>query len=91
MVEGQSLGHRCILTYEERGMRQKLKDEDCRRKQLVAEKRGSQTRPKWAKMDSFGPKARPNLTAYSRTIEGQAPASVCRNIGTPSARTKLKS
>ena len=43
-------------------MRQKLKDRDRRRKQPVAEKGGSQTRPKWAKMDGFGSKARPNLT-----------------------------
>ena len=28
--------------------------------------------------------------AYNRTIEGQALVSVCWNIGTPSARTKLK-
>ena len=38
-------------------MRQNLKDKDCVRKQPVAEKEGSQTRPKWVKMDGFGPKA----------------------------------
>ena len=51
-----------VLSYEERDMRQNLKDEDRGRKQPVAEKGGSQTRPKWAKMDGFGSKARPNLT-----------------------------
>ena len=43
--------------YEERDMRQNLKNRDCGRKQPVAEKEGSQTRPKWVKMDGFGPKA----------------------------------
>jgi len=52
-----------VLSYEGRDMRQKLKDEDRGRKQPVAEKGGSQTWPKWAKMDGFGSKARPNLTA----------------------------
>ena len=50
-----------VLSYE-RDMRQNLKDEDRGRKQPVAEKGGSRTRPKWAKMDGFGSKARPNLT-----------------------------
>ena len=44
-------------------MRQKLKDRDHRWKQPVAEKGGSQTQPKWAKMDGFRSKARPNLTS----------------------------